>query len=341
MKHTCYTDLGCFSISPPFGFTLQRPLALLPQSPEWIRTLFKLYTRAQPATPLDLPATQVKTSLTTIWPGFVSRPTKIIVHGFLDWVELSSWGKLMKDELLKQGDYNVILVDWSGGKKPPYTQATANTRVVGAQIAQLINQISDVYSTSVENFHIIGHSLGSHVAGYAGERVPGLGRITGLDPAGPYFENTPASVRLDPTDALFVDVIHTDAGTLLTLNLGIMQTVGHADFYANFGHNQPGCIQSPITTIQQWGLDDNCVHIQGFGDLVICNHMRAFRLFTESINSSCRFKSYPCASELNFMLGWCNTCGVSGCANLGFWAKPTPAGKFFLKTAGNPPFCLA
>jgi predicted alpha/beta hydrolase len=27
--------------------------------------------------------------------------------------------------------------------------------------------------------HIIGHSLGAHIAGYAGDRTPNLGRITG------------------------------------------------------------------------------------------------------------------------------------------------------------------
>lgn len=47
----------------------------------------------------------------------------------------------MKDAFLKQGDYNVINVDWGGGSLPPYTQATANTRLVGAEIALLINYL--------------------------------------------------------------------------------------------------------------------------------------------------------------------------------------------------------
>lgn len=58
---------------------------------------------------------------------------------------------------------------------------------------------------------MIGHSLGAQVAGYAGQKLDGkVGRITGLDPAGPMFEHLPPSVRLDPTDAQFVDVIHTN-----------------------------------------------------------------------------------------------------------------------------------
>lgn len=44
----------------------------------------------------------------------------------------------MKDAFLKADDFNVILIDWGGGSSFPYTQATANTRVVGAEIAKLI-----------------------------------------------------------------------------------------------------------------------------------------------------------------------------------------------------------
>ena len=73
----------------------------------------------------------------------------------------------------------MITVDWGNGAGFPYSQAAANTRIVGAEIAQLIQMLRDHYGLSPSNVHIIGHSLGAHVAGYAGTRIPGLGRITG------------------------------------------------------------------------------------------------------------------------------------------------------------------
>ena len=41
--------------------------------------------------------------------------------------------------------------------------------------------------------------------------------VLGLDPAGPAFEGEDPEVRLDPTDAEFVDVIHTDGEHLFSL----------------------------------------------------------------------------------------------------------------------------
>ena len=93
----------------------------------------------------------------------------------------------MKDALLNRKDLNVILVDCSKGAGFPYGQALGNTRLVGAQIAELIRflMITSTKSPSsfTHGFYIVGNSLGVHTAGYAGSylRARGmrLGRITG------------------------------------------------------------------------------------------------------------------------------------------------------------------
>jgi hypothetical protein len=40
-------------------------------------------------------------------------------------------------------------------------------------------------------------------------------------------------VRLDPTDAVFVEAIHTDGTATLQIGLGLFQAVGHIDYYPN------------------------------------------------------------------------------------------------------------
>jgi Lipase. len=75
----------------------------------------------------------------------------------------------------------------------------------------------DNYGLNPADVHMIGHSLGAHTAGYAGQAIEGLGRITGLDPAEPYFQGMPPFARLDPTDADLVDVIHTDGSSIFLL----------------------------------------------------------------------------------------------------------------------------
>nr|KAG5709786.1 hypothetical protein BaRGS_032610 [Batillaria attramentaria] len=189
--------------------------------------------------------------------GFSSRRFESI-HEIGAWRVVLDAGFLrdIKDELLKQGDYNVVIVDWGHGSMALYGQASANTRVVGAQIAQLIKFLQANTEARPEDMHIIGHSLGSHVAGYAGERLQYLGRITGLDPAQPFFEHMDKAVRLDPTDALFVDVIHTDGDRFYSTDfgLGMDEPCGHVDYFPNGGHDQPGCEADPITHWAHEGL---------------------------------------------------------------------------------------
>lgn len=80
-----------------------------------------------------------------------------------------------------------------------------------------IDPFQDNVGLNPKHVHLIGHSLGAHTAGYAGEKIEGLGRITGLDPAEPYFQGMPPHARLDPTDAELVDVIHTDGSSIFLL----------------------------------------------------------------------------------------------------------------------------
>lgn len=94
---------------------------------------------------------------------------------------------------------------------------------------------------SLKELHTIGHSVGAQILGVAGHYVQNkchqkIGRITGLDPAGPLFQDMAAWRRLDEGDATFVDVIHTDE-----FYLGYKGNIGSIDFHVNCGQFQPGC----------------------------------------------------------------------------------------------------
>lgn len=61
-----------------------------------------------------------------------------------------------------------------------YAIARQNTRVVGRQIGELSKKLVSLAGSSYSSMHLIGHSLGAHTAGYAGEYLSGVyGRITG------------------------------------------------------------------------------------------------------------------------------------------------------------------
>ncbi|XP_012938625.1 pancreatic triacylglycerol lipase [Aplysia californica] len=327
----CYKE-NCFRVLRPF-----------PMSPKLVNVKYYLYTREGPSHAHLLPDASHPERYLQLWKNFKRRPTKILVHGFLDNLNVNPWMKEMKEELLTHGDYNVILVSWIPGNLPPYLQASANTRLVGLQIAELINATVELSGLSPADFHVIGHSLGSHIAGYAGSQVSGLGRISGLDPAGPLFSDTPPDLRLDETDAMFVDVIHTDAPRAGSdprqdFGLGLLQRVGHVDFYPNLGRNQPGCDESIVAQVKKRGF------LQGGSEFVACDHLRSYRLFTDSINSACPFLALPCASEQDYQSGKCSSCVGEGCRRMGFHADSAPAPrtptKYFLWTSEAVPYCL-
>ena len=69
---------------------------------------------------------------------------------------------------------------------------------------------------------------------------------SGLDPAGPLFTNN-VDAGLTTESGRFVDVIHTDG-----LVFGLMNQLGHVDFYVNGGAYQPGCYSRTFRVLGEY-----------------------------------------------------------------------------------------
>ncbi|XP_004680465.1 PREDICTED: pancreatic lipase-related protein 2 [Condylura cristata] len=337
-KEICYPPFGCFSDEKPWTGILQRPLKMFPWSPKEINTRFLLYTNENPNNFQLISVTDLNTVEASNF--HMSRKTRFIIHGFIDKGE-ESWLTDMCKNMFKVEQVNCICVDWRRGALTAYTQAVHNIRVVGAEVAYLIQALSTELGYRLEDVHIIGHSLGSHAAGEAGKRLGGkVGRITGLDPAEPCFQGAPEEVRLDSSDAMFVDVIHTDAAPIIpNLGFGMNQKAGHLDFYPNGGKHMPGCQKNALSSI----IDINGLW-EGTRNFVACNHLRSYKYYSSSILNPDGFLGYPCASYNEFEQNNCFPCPDGGCPKMGHFADQFP-GKtsavgqaIFLNTGGSGNF---
>jgi len=265
----------------------------------------------------------------------VSAPTKIIVHGFGSSCSYV-WAYEMRSALMAVEDCNVICVDWEGGALlPNYVRAAANARLVGKQLAMLIQGLQRL-GLSLSNVHVIGFSLGAHVAGFAGAELKNLSRITGLDPAGPLFESQDPRARLDSSDAHFVDVIHSNGENLILGGLGSSQQMGHVDFYPNGGRMQKGCSHLFVGAVTDIFLSVS--EVEGRS---LCNHRRAYKFFTDSVSPQCQFPAVACDSFDKYAAGLCFPCPEhSLCSNMGYYAdKGKGRGVQYLLTREEEPFC--
>ncbi|XP_781104.2 pancreatic triacylglycerol lipase [Strongylocentrotus purpuratus] len=281
-----------------------------PESPDAIVIRYWLYTNNNKYSPQELDRYDASSITNSNFQS--SRDTKFIIHGYTD-EYTSSWFQSMKNALVDKNT-NVIMVDWEeGAARVNYAQSRANTRVVGQDIGKLI-EVLNSKGASYSSMHIIGHSLGAHTAGYAGESRSGIGRLTGLDPAGAEFTGYDSECTIDKSDATFVDNIHTD-GELT--GAGLLDQLGHQDFYPNGGESQPGCEGTSITAA--------------------CDHMRAVYLFTESIYSSCNFSpTMKCTNWSSYPN--CNSCGT--CPEMGYGALQSKGeGAYYLTTDDGSPYC--
>ncbi|KAG1683085.1 Pancreatic triacylglycerol lipase [Nymphon striatum] len=321
----CYQELGCFRDAGFFDY-----LDTLPESPAEIKTRFILHT---PTSSEYGEIIDYKNASSLYYSRFMNlAPIKVIIHGF-GGGGTKKWVVDMKKALLKSGNFNVIVVDWEQGSDlPNYVQAAANTKLIGKQLSLLIEMINSQRGKTNEDYHIIGFSLGAHVAGFTGMYSKNISRITGLDPAAPLFEGYEDKDRLDVTDANFVDIIHSSGEKLLFGGLGAYEIMGDVDYYPNGGKSQAGC-----TNLLVGAISDII-----YGDWKsLCNHRRAYQMFTESIKPHCPFPSFACDNFENFLNGECFPCKTDGsCGNMGFYADQSKGrGQLYLVTREDKPFC--
>lgn len=283
----------------------------------------------------------------------------LVTHGYMESGN-RPWIQHLTDALLEEdihGTASVIVVDWGDASSPPYTQAVANARLVGAITAHIIHLIyEELGLRNLNKVHMMGHSLGAHMSGYAGYYLQKdfnltMGRITGIDPAEPLFGDSEPLVRLDRTDAAFVDIIHTDSLPFSSGGLGMSMPIGHVDYYPNGGYHQPGCNQP----MEEYIEEEKGSFFWGVQQFIGCNHIRSHQFLLESIKPTCPFMAVRCDSYEKFKSGECFTCDVGDhqqCVKFGFDApnsyrnlkerqllRDSRPFKAYFMTNPNRPFC--
>lgn len=250
--------------------------------------------------------------------------------GYEEWNEATVNATIMFMANQSQIDANVMVVDWKkGAARPSYPMAAKNSPMPGVMLSLLLQKIiqSSKHEFKHQNVHVVGFSLGAQAAGFCGRHFlkttkTKIGRITGLDPAGPLFDRSQAC--LSKKDADFVDVIHTNAGKLINFRYGLKKAVGHVDFWPNGGSDQPGCLS-------------------GILRLTTCSHNRAPEVFTESLtNHGCKFKSYHCTGGWSkYKTGECKKkARPVDIGEMGYYSVDRPGrGGQYLKTQDKSPFC--
>ncbi|KAK4887580.1 hypothetical protein RN001_003851 [Aquatica leii] len=192
----------------------------------------------------------------------------VLIHGWLTSYTTTEIQEL-KDAYLAHYDCNVLMVDWSIAAMQPYETSYCYIGIISLQVSKFLCQLSKTADLNLHEIHVIGHSMGAHVAGLTGHFITNkcktkIGRITALDPP-----KELGSQKLKKDSARFVDVIHTDID-----RLGSPTSYGHADYYVNCGFHQPGCKQ--ISKILE---SDTLAD-------VMCSNLRSVKLMTESIGST-------------------------------------------------------
>lgn len=232
--------------------------------------------------------------------------------------------------------------------KEGFSKAAAMVSAMGSYLSNFIQKLLQM-GVHWHRIHLICHSLGGHVCGFAGKKIrPPIGRITAIDPAGPCFgkvaSNGPQD-RLSYDDAYEVDVYHYDDDFL---GIGDQQ-IGQFDVFVNGGSNQPGC-KGNIDTMVNAALTVALKRDKHLSE----SHTRSTEVATTQLaNSRCQEIAYSCRNYAAFTHGECGRCSRDNldCFQMGFHYQyknmqreplrqtQTPR-KFYIRTSFEKDFCL-
>lgn len=170
----------------------------------------------------------------------MNNPLKVLFHDFggnRSTVPNSD----VRPALLAIPNINILTIDYSKLTAAPcYTESVHNAYGIGVCVSWFLTDLVYRKIVNGNQLHFIGVGIGAHLASFAANSLINFGiiveHITALDPAKLYYLTSNRTARIDEDDALFVDVIHTDI-----LFSGLLQPIGHVDFYPNTGVSQPNC----------------------------------------------------------------------------------------------------
>ncbi|KAE8745986.1 hypothetical protein FOCC_FOCC007348, partial [Frankliniella occidentalis] len=154
----------------------------------------------------------------------------------------SDSSKTVSSAFLRQGSFNVIVVDWSAYSGFPYLSALSNLPGASRAVADALNRMVQT-GLPAESIWLTGHSLGAQLIGVASDTI---------------------TFQIHQITAELVEIVHTDAGVF-----GFNAPCGDVDIWPNGGTAvQPGCFLE---------LEIGCSHLRSwmyFAEAV--NHADAF-----------------------------------------------------------------
>lgn len=255
----------------------------------------------------------------------IKYQNRFSIHGWAG-KSTSCSNAAIKDAYLEKGNFNVILVDWSDiALDISYPRISQQFSEIAAQIAKFIRFLQKETNIDMKNIYLIGHSAGSHISGLTGKLLKPhpLGAIVALDPAGLAQLGLSADFRLAPTDAVYVESIHTDIFHLGNPSGELSQ----ATFFPNWGQGQPHC---PNATATEFDF--------------ACDHFASLYYFAKSVTHPKTFGAIKCPTALSLKHGNC-TCNSRAdvCyADVYMGGEPVvpKVGFFYLSTTRNFPYGL-